>query len=142
MEIIIGRRATRSLVSAAVITALLATGAQAAMLANVEGSVSLNRGDGYRPTGGGPVVGGERVRTAKGSASIVYENGCSTWVGPHQTVAVLASPPPCEGAMATRDGGPAGPDLGSQPVLIGGLVVGGAVGLAIALGNNHDPHSP
>jgi hypothetical protein len=140
MEIIIGRRAARSLVSAAVITALLATGAEAAMLTNVEGSVSLNRGDGYRPTGGGGVVPGDRVRTVAGSASIVYENGCSTWVGPHQTVAVLASPPPCAGGA--KDGGVAAPDLGAPPLLVGGLLVGGAVGLAIALSNNHDPHSP
>ncbi|MFZ1109166.1 MAG: hypothetical protein WAN43_12600 [Rhodomicrobium sp.] len=136
-----GRRAARVLVSAVAVAALLATSAEAAMLANVEGSVSVNRGDGFRPTDGGSVVPGDRIRTGAGSASIVYENGCSTRIGPNQTVVVLSSPPGCNAGL--KDGEVAPASFGVPPILLGGLVVGGAVGLAVALSDNHNnPHSP
>jgi hypothetical protein len=139
MEIIKGRRAARAFVSVAVVAALLATSAEAAMLTNVEGAVSVNRGDGFRPTDGGSVVPGDRIRTGMGSASVVYENGCSMRVGPNQTVAVLASAPTCTGGL--KDAEPQAP--GFPPILLGGLVVGGAVGLAVALTDNHNhSHSP
>jgi hypothetical protein len=143
MEIKQGR-AGRAIVSVAVIAALLATSAEAAMLTNVEGAVSVNRGDGFRPTEGGSVVSGDRIRTGMGSASVVYENGCSMRIGPNQTVAVLASPPACAGASivgAPNNGGEVA-TAGVPPILLGGLVVGGAVGLAVALSNNSSPHSP
>ncbi len=137
-------KAVRALISAAAVAALFATQAEAAVLTNVEGAVSVNHGNGYSPAGtGAALVPGDRVRTAKGSANIVYENGCSQRVEPNQIVAVLASPPPCDGASLKDSPGiiPAGFDV--NPVIVGGLVVGGAVGLGVALSqNNHNAVSP
>ncbi len=134
-----GRRA-RAYVSAAVIAALFATNAGAVTLSNVEGSVSVNRGDGFQAASIGTTLSsGDRVRaSASGSANIVYENGCSTRVGPSQVAVVLATPPACQGA-SLKDGGaayaPAG--LGTGTLLVGGLVAGAGVGIAVALSNDN-----
>ena len=126
--------------SAAVIAALFATNAAAVTLSNVEGSVSVNRGDGFQPASiGAPLSSGDRVRAgAGGSANIVYENGCSTRVAPSQVAVVLATPPSCQGA-SLKDGpvvAPAG--FSSETLLAGALVVGAGVGIAVALSNNNN----
>ncbi len=117
---------------------MLATSAQAALLINVEGAVSINRGDGYRPVAenGAPLVAGDRVRSGLGSADIVYENGCSQKVGPNQTMIVLSPAPACnvglkDGASVSEGGG-----VSTEVVVLGGLVAGGAVGLGLALSNS------
>lgn len=131
----------RAHVAATVVAALLASNAQAAMLANIEGAVTVNRGNGFQPiVAGGQLAPGDRVSVGAGSADIVYENGCSQKIAANQVVAVLASSPPCTGG-GIKDSADADP--GINPLLVGGLVVGGAVGLAVALSQNHDtPHSP
>ena len=131
-------RIPRAFISTAVIAALFATNAQAAELSNIEGVVSVNSGNGFHPASiGSSLTPGDRVRTDNGSADIVYGNGCSTRVGPQQVAVVLSAPPPCNGG-GLKDGvavEPAGP---SAPLILGGLVVvGGAVGLAVALSSSH-----
>jgi len=133
------RNSKRRAVSAAVIVALFATNAGAVTLSNIEGTVSVNRGDGFQPASiGAPLSSGDRVRAgASGSANIVYENGCSTRVAPSQVAVVLATPPSCQGA-SLKDGpayAPAG--IGTDTLLIGGLVVGAGVGIAVALSNDN-----
>jgi hypothetical protein len=133
-------RMVRTYVSAAVMAALLATNAAAVTLSNVEGAVSVNRGDGFQAASIGTTLSsGDRVRAnASGSANIVYENGCSTRVGPSQVAVVLATPPACQGA-SLKDGGvgyaPAG--LGTDTLLVGGLIVGAGVGIAVAASNDN-----
>ena len=121
------------------------------MLSNVEGAVSVNRGDGFQPVSAGTALSsGDRVRvSAGGSVNIVYENGCSTRVGPSQVAVVLATPPSCQGARLKDGGlvvgagvgigdglkdGPAG--FGTDTLLAGGLVVAAGVGIAVAVSNN------
>ena len=126
--------------SAAVIAALFATNAAAVTLSNVEGTVSVNQGSGFQPASIGTTLSsGDRVRaSASGSANIVYDNGCSTRVAPSQVAVVLATPPACQGG-SLKDGGaafaPAG--IGTDTLLVGGLVVGAGVGIAVALSNNN-----
>ena len=133
-------RGARSIISGAVIAALFSANVQAAMLANMEGVVSVNQGNGFQPASiGSSLEPGARIRTESGSANIVYENGCSTRIGPFQAVAVLASPPSCNGAVSLK-GGPVDPGLSTQTLLLGGLVAGGAVGLAVALSSNNNNH--
>jgi hypothetical protein len=135
-------RMARTYVSAAVIAALLATNAAAVTLSNVEGTVAVNRGDGFQPASIGTTLSsGDRVRAnASGSANIVYENGCSTRVGPSQVAVVLATPPACQGASLKDGGGvgyaPAG--LGTDTLLVGGLIVGAGVGIAVAASNDNN----
>ena len=139
-------RVPRALISGALAAALLTANVQAAVLGNVAGPVLVNHGDGFLPaSAGSSLVLGDRVRVDNGSADIVYENGCSTRVGPQQVSVVLASPPPCGGGL--KDGvvqETAEPSV--APLIIGGLLVGGAVGLAVALsssgGNNQIAVSP
>ena len=86
----------RKTISIALIASLAATGAQAALLTNVQGAVTVNRGYGYGPAGtGGVITPGDRVRAPEGSADIVYDNGCIVRVDPGQTVIVLSPPPAC-----------------------------------------------
>ena len=67
----------RKTILIALIASLAATGAQAALLTNVQGAVTVDRGYGNAPAGTGSVIApGERVRAGEGSADIVYDNGC------------------------------------------------------------------
>ncbi len=134
------RRTARAFVSAAVIATLLTASAQAeVLLANVEGAVSINHGDGFKPASiGSALAPGDRVRTAKGSADIVYDNGCSAKVGPHQVAVVLSDPPPCTKVGGLKDGVVAAPaEFGVEPIFAGGLLLGGGVGLAALIASNY-----
>lgn len=139
-----GRRA-RAYVSAAVIAALFATNAAAVTLSNVEGTVSVNQGSGFQPASIGTALSsGDRVRaSSSGSANIVYDNGCSTRVAPSQVAVVLATPPACQGGSLKDGGGaafaPAG--IGTDTLLVGGLVVGAGVGIAVALSDNNNSNT-
>ncbi len=143
-----GRRA-RAYVSATVIAALFATNAAAVTLSNVEGAVSVNRGDGFVPASSGTTLSaGDRVRVgANGAASIVYENGCATKVASSQITVVLTAPPSCQGARLKDGGlvvgagvgigdglkdGPVVAGIGTDTLIIGGLVVAAGVGIAVA----------
>jgi hypothetical protein len=118
----------RKLVSIAVVTTLMTASAQAAYLANVDGTVLINRGNGFRPAWSGAEVGpGDRVRVENGAANIVYDNGCAVKVSPGQLVAVLSASPVCARENSASFG------LSTEELVIGGLVVGGGVGLGIAL---------
>jgi hypothetical protein len=132
-------RMARAYVTAAVIAALFATNAAAATLSNVEGKVSVNRGGGFQPASTGTALSsGDRVRaSSSGSANIVYENGCSTRVGPSQVAVVLATPPACQGASLVGYA-PAGFDPGADTLIVGGLIVGAGVGIAVAASNDNN----
>ncbi len=122
----------RKSISVAVIAALMASSAQAALLTNVQGTVTVNQGNGYIPAASGSVVApGDRVRVGEGSAGIVYENGCAQTVGPGQTVLVLYAAPDCNGGL--KDGAAVETGVPTETLVIGGLVVGGAVAAAVVL---------
>jgi hypothetical protein len=128
----------------ACVFAVFAADAHAATLADINGLVFVNHGNGFLSAPDGAALApGDRIRTDEGSANIVYENGCSSKIGPHQVVVVLWTPPTCnegglkDGAAATPDGFPTG------ALVLGGLIGGGAVGLAVALSSNETrPNSP
>jgi hypothetical protein len=131
----------RKLISIAFVAMFMNGAAQAAVVADVQGAVQVNRGDGYQKAGNGTGVGpGDRVRTGDGSAAIVYENGCAVKVHPHRLVTVLPSPPRCvTGALAAESSlkdPPSG--LPTEAVVLGGLVIGGGIALAV----RSDPVSP
>lgn len=132
------RAARRAYISAILAAALLSANAQAALLTNIEGAVFVNHGDGFRPAAVGlPLVPGDRVRAGIGSADIVYDNGCAARVEPHQVVVVLSEPPVCNGG-GLKDGVAVAPaDDSIDPIIIGGLLAGGAAGLAVALSNTN-----
>ena len=134
----------RMLIVQTAISALLAAGAQAALLTNIDGVILVNHGDGFRPVAEGAILGsGDRVRAEAGSADVLYENGCSMRVTHKQTVVVLFAPPAC-GQGSLKDGVSAadGSAFGMPSEVIGAGVVLGGAGLAVALsssGNNTVP---
>jgi hypothetical protein len=124
----------RKTISIALIASLAATGAQAALLTNVQGVVTVDHGYGYAPAGTGSVVApGERVRAGEGSADVVYDNGCIVKVDPGRTMVVLSPPPACHVAS----------EIATSPAyLVGGAVaIGGGVAAAILLSQSK-PASP
>jgi ABC-type tungstate transport system permease subunit len=109
----LGRPARRARIhaSALIIAALFTTNAAAAVLINVEGTVSVKRagfqlalGDGFEPASSGTSLSsGDRVRAgATGSAHVLYENGCSTRIAPSEIAVVMATPPSCHGAKLSE----------------------------------------
>ena len=124
----------RRVVSFALASAMMASAAQAAHLANVQGKVFVNYGQGYQPATGNAALGpGDRVKAGEGSAVIVYEGCASQTVEPGQTVVVVASPPCAPIGM----GG-----LPQSTLIIGGVAIAGGVGLAVALSSNNSNGSP
>jgi hypothetical protein len=125
----------RKLIASVVIASLIATGAEAAVLANVQGSVIVNRGDGFQPAqGGASIAPGDRVRVVQGSAEILYENGCVVRVGSGQMVAVLHTPPNCKAGSSVSSGGNSGDSATMTYVYIGGgLLVAGGIGAGALL---------
>ena len=132
-------RLARPLISAAVIVGLLAANAQATVVSSLEGVVSVNRGNGFKPASIGlPLEPGDRIRTGEGSANILYDNGCATKIGPQQVAIVYSEPPVCNGG-SLKDGvvmAPAEPEAGVDPLIAGGLLAGAAAGLAAALASS------
>ena len=117
----------RALISGALIAMLAATSVDAAVLSSSDGAVHVNRGKGFVPVSAGALLHpGDRVRTRKGSATILYDNGYAVPVGPHQIVVVTSEPPAA--ALAPVSG------PGFDPLIVGGLAAG-AAGLAVALAN-------
>ena len=133
-------RVPRPLISAAMIAALVTTNAQAAVLSSLDGVVSVNQGNGFRPASiGSSLAPGDRVRTGEGSANILYDNGCATTVGPKQVAIVYSEPPVCN-VGGLKDGpmvAPVAPEPGVSPLLIGGVLAGTEVGIAIAVSSSN-----
>jgi hypothetical protein len=114
----------RKPIAVVLIASLAASGAQAALLTNVQGMVTVNHGYGYQPAGvGGQMGPGDRVHAGEGSADIVYENGCTVKVGSGQTAIVLGTAPACTVGSQT-------PDAGTYAA--GGMLAAGGVAAAIA----------
>ena len=123
----------RGLVTLSLIIALLTAPAEAALLSNVQGTVTVNQGDGFKPASGGAVVSpGDRVRVASGSADIVYDNGCAVHVWAGQVVAIQYAPPSCG---ISSSGGSLKDPVPETPLwlYVGGglLIAGGAAGVIL-----------
>lgn len=90
--------------------------------------------------GGVGLGAGDRVRTADGSADILYDNGCSVRVEQHQVQVVLSATPQCDGAGQK--------DVRSDTIstgtlfIVGGLAAGGGVALALINTGKQAPASP
>jgi hypothetical protein len=78
---------------AAIITAVVTSHAQGAVLKSISGTVMLNKGDGFRSVSDvTPVSEGDRVLVrGRGSAQIEYGEGCSVQISANQSAVVLPS---------------------------------------------------
>ncbi len=132
----------RPLVSAAAIAALLTANAQAAVLSNLEGIVSVNSGNGFVPASiGSALAPGDRVRTGEGAVTIVYDNGCSRALGPHQVAIVQSTPPACGAAVGgLKDGAALAPvEAEVNPLPAAGLFAAGGVLVGVFATHMHPP---
>jgi len=76
------------------ISMMMAGSVCAANLANVQGTVQIDKGEGFQPASPDAVIEpGDRVKAVQGPADIVYEDGSTVTVNAGQTVAVLSNPP-------------------------------------------------
>ncbi len=120
--------------------ALLAGQAQAAVL-QVDGLASVDAGKGFTPaTSNTQVNPGDRVRAAKGCTLIVYNTGYESKVCDGQMAVVVSEPPSSPAPVSYKDK----PEVfDPYDLVLPGLLVGGGVGIAIALSqNNSSPNSP
>jgi hypothetical protein len=127
------------LTTIAVIAGLITSNAEAALLTNIQGFVTLNHGDGFQPAMPQAVIlPGDRVRTGQGSADLVYDNGCVVKIGPGQMVAVLNTAPVCSDG-GSKDGGTG---ISTGTLLVGGLLVGGGIAAGVIYLMPKHPASP
>jgi hypothetical protein len=135
-------RFTRILTVQVAISLLLATNTQAAFLTNVQGEIFVTRDGGVNSVNGVTSLAlarGDRVRANAGSADRVYDNGCSTKVGPTRTVTVQFTPP-SYGQGGLKDGASAESSstwLSGEAATFGVPAAGGAlisVGLSTTVG--------
>jgi hypothetical protein len=114
--------------------ALITPAAQAAQLENIQGTVLVNSGSGFKAvTGRVELSPGDRVEAVNGSAEIVYDRCRSVMVGKGQVLLVMANNETkgtCTGGY--KDGVAPAEALPDGLLLIGGLAAGGT-GLGIAL---------
>jgi hypothetical protein len=113
----------------------VASPALAASVQDLQGTVQVDRGNGFRTVTGSQIVAdGNRVMVGNtGGATIVYDNGCRERVKPGQIVVV--STPACQAANV--DGGANAGGLGgvgasatTGAALVGGMVIAiGTLGL-------------
>jgi hypothetical protein len=135
----------RPFVFAVVIAALQTTNAQAAILANIEGAVSVNSGNGFQPASiGSSVAPGDRVRTGDGSVDIVYDDGCSSHVAAKQVAIVLSTPPSCYGGVTyggLKDGAAFAPEAWNT-LPVAALFAGIGIFAGAIATDHHNPVSP
>jgi hypothetical protein len=122
---IMGRTAAAAFLAAF----LVSSAASAATVETVEGQVSLNRGDGYRPIAVvAAAKSGDLVMASPGgSGKIVYADGCAVEVKPGTVIAVQ-SQSPCKTAHPHR----------VRNYLLGGAAVAGITVGIIALTKNNN----
>lgn len=133
-----GRLKSRRFAQATALLALMATPSQAAQLADVQGTVLVNRGTGFqRATGITELQPGDRVMaTGGGSGRIVYSASCSAVVSPG-TAVIIRSQSPCATSNESTSSVPTG------TLVTGALIAGGVVAGALALGGQgNSPASP
>ena len=84
----------RKSLAVAAISMMMAASACAAQLSNVQGTVQIDKGEGFQPASPDSVLEpGDRVKAVQGTAGILYEDGTMVAVAAGQTVAVLSNPP-------------------------------------------------
>lgn len=142
---------TKRLVALLGASALVAASftAEAATLDAIQGGVLVNRGAGYEvATGPTELKPGDLViANPDGSAQVSYTDGCSVPVQAGTVVGVEAQSPCATQANNRPAPGPEAPasaGLNTSTLVIGGLVVAGGVGAALALGGggSDKPASP
>jgi hypothetical protein len=116
----------------AIIASAMASGANAAHLSDVEGAVFVNN----QPVKASiEVVQGDRIKTLKGSATLVYADGAAVQIKPGHTLVVLDRGPEY---ISMKDGMLPPPSTEAEAA----LVVAGGVALTIGLVELTRPVSP
>lgn len=123
----------RSVLATVAFCSLFVGAAEAALLTNIQGQASINRGNGFVPaTGPVDLKPGDQVLTGNGGAQLQYSLTCTATIGPNQLILVQAqSPCAAQQGQAGSEAGLGG--ISTTNLIVGGLVIGGGVAAAIAL---------
>ena len=134
----------RNIFTALIMMSFFTASAHAALLTNIQGPVSVNRGNGFqRVTAPTQVQPGDRVMVGNnGKAEIFYDSVCFNNLDAGKTI-IVPQGVPCNTQAAAGQAASAG-GIGSTALVVGGVVlVAGGVGLAIAnSGGSKKPASP
>jgi hypothetical protein len=109
--------------------------AGAASLSGVQGEVLVNAGQGLKPvTGAANLKAGDIVIAQKGSAKLIYPDGCTINIDPGAS-ATISEKSPCAAQASTQTGqvaaaAPAAAGLSTTALVVGGLAIAGGVALA------------
>ena len=129
---------------------LIASPALAATVSPMQGTVSVNRGDGYLPiTGSSEISTGDTVMVSpEGRAGVTYADGCRIEIRPGAVV-TIGSASPCAavrmGATRTcglKDSCPVEESVPRDHYLLAGAVVVGGIAGAIVLLSDDDDSKP
>ncbi len=142
MNVTLRKTRMLTIVAAALLTS---TVAQAAVLAGIEGPVLVNTGVGFQLTKG-PVElkPGDLVMAYTGSnAQLSYPDGCSVPLATG-TVVTIGAQSPCATQAPQNNTPPPQPTAGlnTGTLVVGGLVVAGGIGAALALGGKSSSSAP
>ena len=125
-------RSIHYIVGVAMLAASVTNGWAGVVLQSGSGVQSLQSGQSSAIAAGSEIASGTRVinRSVKGDATISFADGCSIVLSPGQVFTVGEASPCSFRSQEAAVGGL------STPLIIGGVVVlGGVVGLAVALSN-------
>lgn len=114
--------------------------ASAASLSGVQGEVLVNAGQGLKPvTGAANLKAGDIVIAQKGSAKLIYPDGCTINIDPGAS-ATISEKSPCAAQASTQTGqvAAAAPAAGlsTTALVVGGVAIAG--GLALAASQKND----
>jgi len=119
--------AKRPFVGALCLAMLLSTSSWAASVEPGQGSLTLNQGQGFQPVNNriDANVGDSVMVAPGGSATVVYDDGCTVNVQPG-AVTTIAPLSPCASGSYAQDNG-----SNLAGILVMGGIAGGLAGLAI-----------
>jgi hypothetical protein len=135
------------IVAVATVLPLTGSGAQAAMLQEIQGVVLIDRGGGFDTIDGPTQLnpGDSVIANPGGAAHVVYSDGCNVTVQPGAVVGVEKNSP-CskKGSEQAFAGGDPESGFSTTNLLIGGAVVALGAGAAVLLIADDDetPASP
>lgn len=122
----------------------LSSAAGAASLTGVQGSIMVNSGSGYfMATGPVELKIGDMVLANPGSAGqLKFPDGCNVPLQQGVVITVGTTSPCAVHADGQQQPGPGADSFGSGALIVGGLVIAGGIGLALASGGGSSSSSP
>jgi len=120
---------------------LLSGSAWAATLEPSQGSLTVNQGDGFHPVNSrvDAKVGDSAMVAPGGSASLVYDDGCTVTIQPGEVTTIAPISPCASGSYAQGNNDNSSTDVATTTGML--AVVGGTVAGIVYVGSQTSGHS-